>query len=244
MDTGREQFQRTEWIIGQEAVSKLAQSRVAIFGLGGVGGYALEALARAGIGALDLIDHDVVSESNINRQILATHKTVGMLKTEVARQRVFDINPECRVNTYDTFFLPENAKDFPFADYDYVVDAIDTVSGKIALVTCAKEAGVPIICAMGAGNKLDATAFEVADIAKTSVCPLAKVMRHELKVRGIRDVKVVYSKEEPKTALQKESVPDDERQNGKRVPGSISYVPSVMGLILAGEVIRDLTGNS
>ena len=242
MNTDKEQFQRTEWIIGQEAVRKLADSRVAIFGLGGVGGYALEALARAGIGELDLIDMDSVSESNINRQILATHKTVGRLKTDVAKERVLEINPDCIVHTYCKFFLPDNAKEFPFPEFDYVIDAIDTVSGKIALVTSAKEAGVPVICAMGAGNKLSATAFEVTDIAKTSVCPLAKVMRHELKVRGIKDVKVVYSKEEPKTAVRRENSCGEETEKTGRIPGSISYVPSVMGLILAGEVIRDIIG--
>lgn len=241
MNINQEQFQRTEWIIGQEAVKILSESRVAVFGLGGVGGYVVEALARAGVGSLDLIDMDTVSESNINRQILATHRTVGRLKTDVAQERVLDINPSCKVNTYCKFFLPENANEFPFSEYDYVVDAIDTVSGKIALVTSAKEAGVPVICAMGAGNKLSATSFEVTDIAKTSVCPLAKVMRHELKVRGIRDVKVVYSREEPITATVNMENGEDSSKGG-RVPGSISYVPSVMGLILAGEVIRDLTG--
>lgn len=233
MNTDREQFQRTAMLIGDDGVKRLSESRVAVFGLGGVGGYAVEALARAGVGELDLIDRDVFSESNINRQILATRQTIGRAKTDVARERVAEINPEIKVNTYFSFFLPENASDFPFEQYDYVVDAIDTVSGKIALVECAKKAGVPIICAMGAGNKLDASAFEIADISKTSVCPLAKVMRHELKVRGIRNVKVVYSKEMPVRAQTGEE--------GARTPGSISYVPSVMGLLLAGEVIRELS---
>ncbi|MCQ2422188.1 MAG: tRNA threonylcarbamoyladenosine dehydratase [Lachnospiraceae bacterium] len=234
MDTNKEQFQRTEWLIGKPQVEKLANSRVAVFGLGGVGGYVVEALARAGVGTLDLVDRDIFSESNLNRQILATHKTIGRPKTDVAKERVAEINPDIRVNLYHTFFLPDNTADFPFEEFDYVVDAIDTVSGKIALVECARKAGVPVICAMGAGNKLDAGAFEVTDIEKTSVCPLARVMRKELKERGIRKVKVVYSKESPRQSGVFE--------NGKAVPGSISYVPSVMGLLLAGEVIRDLTG--
>lgn len=234
MDTNKEQFQRTEWLIGKPQVEKLANSRVAVFGLGGVGGYVVEALARAGVGTLDLVDRDIFSESNLNRQILATHKTIGRPKTDVAKERVAEINPDIRVNLYHTFFLPDNTADFPFEEFDYVVDAIDTVSGKIALVECARKAGVPVICAMGAGNKLDAGAFEVTDIEKTSVCPLARVMRKELKERGIRKVKVVYSKETPSQSGVFE--------NGKAVPGSISYVPSVMGLLLAGEVIRDLTG--
>ncbi len=225
----KEQFSRTRWLIGDDGLDRLKNSRVAVFGLGGVGGYVVEALARAGIGTLDLIDRDVVSESNLNRQILATRRTVGMPKTEAAEARVREINPDIRVNLYHAFFLPENASDFPFSEWDYVVDAIDTVSGKIALIESAKAAGVPIVCAMGAGNKLDAAGFEVADIAKTSVCPLAKVMRKELKERGIKNVKVVYSKETPLNV-------------SGRTPGSISYVPPVVGLLLAEEVILDLTG--
>ena len=228
------QFSRTAFLLGEEGVEKLKKSRVAIFGIGGVGGYVAEALARSGVGALDLIDKDVVSVSNINRQIIALHSTVGRKKTEVMAERVKDINPAINVKTYDVFYLPETANEFVFSSYDYVVDAIDTVSGKIALVEQAKAANIPVISSMGAGNKLDATAFEVADITKTSVCPLARVMRRELKKRGIEHLKVVYSKEEPLPS----SVVDED--SGKPVPGSIAFVPSVVGLIIAGEVIKDL----
>ena len=229
------QFSRTALLLGQEGLEKLKKARVAVFGVGGVGGYVVEALARSGVGALDLVDNDTVSPSNINRQIIALHSTLGRQKTEVAAERAKDINPDITVRMHNLFFLPENAEQFDFSQYDYVVDAIDTVSGKIALAEQAKAANVPIISAMGAGNKLDPTAFEVADISKTSVCPLARVMRRELKKRGIEHLKVVYSREEPlptKTA--------DER-TGKLVPGSIAFVPSVVGLIIAGEVIKDLT---
>ena len=225
---------RTENLIGKAAVEKLRGARVAVFGIGGVGGYVVEALARAGVGALDLVDNDKVSLSNINRQIIALHSTVGEWKTEVAAQRVKDINPEITVRTHNLFFLPETAEPFDFSGIDYVVDAIDTVSGKIALIERAKGANIPVISSMGTGNKLNPTAFEVADITKTSVCPLARVMRRELKKRGIEHVKVVYSKEEP---LSSGAVNEE---TGKAIPASISFVPSVAGLIIAGEVIKDL----
>ena len=227
-------FSRTASLLGDKAMEKLKNARVAVFGIGGVGGYAVEALARSGVGALDLIDKDKVSVSNINRQIIALYSTVGKYKTEVAKARIADINPDCIVRTHNTFFLPDTADEFDFSAYDYIIDAIDTVSGKIALIQKANAQGVPIISAMGAGNKLDPTAFEVADISKTSVCPLARIMRKELKKRGIERVKVVYSKE-----LPQESVEFDE-QTQKPVPASIAFVPSVAGLILAGEVIKDL----
>lgn len=229
------QFLRTEALLGADAIEKLKNARVAIFGIGGVGSYVVEALARAGVGALDLIDSDIVAESNINRQLIALHSTVGRDKVEVAKERIADINPECNVRTYKTFYLPENAGDFDMTVYDYVVDAIDTVSGKISLVCGAENAGVPVISSMGTGNKLDPTRFEVADIYKTSVCPLARVMRTELKKRGIKKLKVVYSKEEPLTA--KTELKDGVRRS---VPASVSFVPSVAGLIIAGEVIKDL----
>ena len=228
------QFSRTALLLGEEGVEKLKKSRVAVFGVGGVGGYVVEALVRSGVGALDLIDNDTVSLSNINRQIIALHSTVGRLKTEVAAERAKDINPNVVVRTYNLFYLPETADTFDFSQYDYVVDAIDTVSGKIALAEQAKAANVPIISAMGAGNKQDATAFEVADIAKTSVCPLARVMRRELKKRGIEHLKVVYSKEEP---LPAKAINEE---TGKPIPASVAFVPSVVGLIIAGEVIKDL----
>ncbi len=228
------QFSRTELLLGKEGVDKLKNARVAVFGVGGVGGYVVEALVRSGVGALDLIDKDVVSISNINRQIIALHSTVGQFKTEVAASRAKDINPNVNVRVHNVFYLPENAQDFDFSQYDYVVDAIDTVSGKIALIEQAKANNVPIISSMGAGNKLDPTAFEVADISKTSVCPLARVMRRELKKRGIEHVKVVYSKEEPLSTDEKDE------ESGKTVPGSVAFVPSVVGLIIAGEVIKDL----
>lgn len=227
-------FSRTALLLGEEGVKKLNNARVAVFGVGGVGGYVVEALARSGVGALDLIDKDRVSESNINRQIIALHSTVGRLKTEVMAERVGDINPNIKVTTHDVFYLPETAHEFDFTQYDYIVDAIDTVSGKLALIENAKRCNVPVISSMGAGNKLDPTAFEVADISKTSVCPLARVMRRELKKRGIERLKVVYSKEEP----QETKTQDEE--TGKPIPGSVAFVPSVVGLIIAGEVIKDL----
>ena len=227
-------FSRTEALIGKEGLEKLKNARVAVFGIGGVGGYVVEALARSGVGALELIDKDTVSVSNINRQIIALHSTVGRYKTEVAAERAKDINPDILVTVRNTFYLPETASEFDFSSYDYVVDAIDTVSGKIALIEQAQKSGTPIISCMGAGNKLDATAFEVSDISKTSVCPLARVMRRELKKRGIDHVKVVYSKEEPRESKAKDE------ETGKPIPASIAFVPSVAGLIIAGEVIKDL----
>lgn len=230
-----EQFSRTEALLGKEAVEKLNNARVAVFGIGGVGSYVVEALARAGVGALDLIDSDTVSESNINRQLIALHSTVGKDKVEVAKERVLDINPKCKVRTYKTFYLPENADSFDLSVYSYVVDAIDTVSGKISLVCGAESANVHVISSMGTGNKLDPTRFEVADIYKTSVCPLARVMRTELKKRGIKKLKVVYSKEEP--ISPRSALSDGVRRS---VPASVSFVPSVAGLIIAGEVIKDI----
>ena len=214
-------------------MERLAECRVAVFGIGGVGGYVCEALARSGVGALDLIDNDRVCESNINRQIIATVKTVGRYKTDVMKERILDINPEAAVNTYECFFLPGNASDFPFREYDYVVDAIDTVTAKIELVMQCQKAGVPIMSSMGAGNKLDPTMFRVADIYKTSMDPLAKVMRHELKKRGVKKLKVVYSEEEP-IRIDRRDAEDP------AVPGSTAFVPSVAGLIIAGEVVKDL----
>lgn len=227
-------FSRTTMLIGEAAVEKLKRVRVAVFGVGGVGGYAIEALARAGVGAIDLIDNDRVSESNINRQIIALHSTVGRLKTDVMKERLLDINPQMDVRTHNVFFLPENAEEFDFSQYDYVVDAIDTVSGKIALIERAKKANVPVISCMGTGNKTNPSAFLVADIEKTSVCPLARVMRRELKKRGISGVKVVYSTEEPHEPSGAKS------ETGKPVPASISFVPPVAGLLLASAVIKDL----
>ena len=228
------QFSRTVLLIGEEGLKKLKNARVAVFGVGGVGGYVVEALARSGVGALELVDKDVVSLSNINRQIIALHSTVGQLKTEVFAKRAKDINPNVVVHTHNLFFLPETADEFDFSCYDYVVDAIDTVSGKLAIIEKAKGLGIPVISSMGTGNKLDPTAFAVADISETSVCPLARVMRRELRKRGIEKVKVLYSKEEAMPS----SVMDEE--SGKPVPGSISFVPSVAGLIIASEVVKDL----
>lgn len=231
------QWIRTELLLGEEAVQILKQSHVAIFGVGGVGGFVCEALARTGVGTFDLIDRDTVSVSNINRQIIATHSTVGRVKVEVMKERIMEINPEAKVNIHKCFFLPENAEEFDFSQYSYVVDAVDTVTAKIELVLQAQRAGVPVISSMGAGNKLDPTRFEVADIYETSVCPLAKVMRKELKRRDVKNLKVVYSRE--KALEPKFDLPGEE---GRRaVPGSIAFVPSVAGLIAAGEVIRDLT---
>lgn len=237
---------RTEILLGEESIQKLEKAKVAVFGIGGVGGFAAEALARSGVGHLELIDHDTVSVSNINRQIVALHSTVGKYKVDVMKERILDINPNISVIAHKCFYLPETAEQFDFSNYDYVVDCIDTVTGKLQLVEAAKAAGVPIICSMGAGNKLDPTAFEVADISKTSVCPLAKVMRRELKKRNIKNVKVVYSKEEPveaKIKNQEKDVNVSQENGGRRksIPGSCAFVPSVAGLILAGEVIKDLT---
>ena len=231
-------FSRTELILGSAAMERLSAARAAVFGIGGVGGYTAEALARSGIGALDLIDNDKVSETNINRQIIALHSTVGKYKTDAAAERLLDINPKLKLTLHKTFFTPETAPQFDFTQYDYVVDAIDTVTGKIELVLRAQAAGVPIISAMGAGNKLDPTALEVADIFSTSVCPLARVMRYELKKRGVRALKVVYSREKPLTpAPSEESAPA-----GKVLPGSTSFVPPAAGLVIAGEVVKDITG--
>ena len=235
-----EQFSRTALLLGADAMERLGRARVAVFGVGGVGGYTVEALARAGIGALDLIDSDTVSLSNINRQILATHSTLGMLKVEAARRRILDINPGAVVRTHPIFYTPDTADQFDFTQYDYIVDAIDTVTGKLQLVERAVAAGTPIICCMGAGNKLDASRFEVADLAKTSVCPLARVMRKELGKRGIKHIKVVYSQEEAMTPVGWE---EEAAAIGKRqIPGSLAPVPGTAGLILAGEIIKDLAG--
>lgn len=234
------QFSRTELLIGKEGMERLSNSRIAVFGVGGVGGYAVEALARSGVGELDLIDNDQVALTNLNRQIIATTKTLGKDKVDVAKERVLEINPSAKVNIYKTFYLPETKDQFDFTKYDYVVDAIDTVSGKISLVVQAQEAGTPIISSMGAGNKLDPTAFRVADIYKTSVCPLAKVMRRELKKRGIKKLKVVYSEEKPITPEQNIEMEKEEQLQRRQVPGSVAFVPSVVGLIIAGEVIKDL----
>lgn len=235
-----EEFIRTRMLLGNEAMERLEKARVAVFGIGGVGGYTVEALARAGIGQLDLIDSDTVSISNLNRQLLATHSTVGMLKVEAAKARVLDINPRAVVRTYPVFYTPETADGFDFTRYDYIVDAIDTVTGKLALVERAVAAGTPIICCMGTGNKLDPSRFEVTDISKTSMCPLARVMRKELGKRGIRHLKVVYSQEE---ALTPTGWEEEAAAIGKRqIPGSVSFVPGAAGLILAGEVIRDIAG--
>lgn len=231
------EFSRTELLLGREKVERLARARVAVFGIGGVGGHVVEALARSGVGTLDLIDNDTVSLTNINRQMVALHSTIGRAKVEVMKERVKDINPQAQVHTYQTFYLPENAEQFDFSRYDYVVDAIDTVTGKLQLAEAASRAGTPIISSMGAGNKLDPTAFEVADISKTSVCPLAKVMRRELKKRGIGHLKVVYSKEKAMTPIGR----SEEDVQKRQIPGSCAFVPSVAGLIIAGEVIKDLT---
>ena len=234
-----EKFLRTEMLIGTEAIEKLKNSRVAVFGIGGVGGYALEALVRAGVGEIDIIDSDEVAVSNINRQILATTETVGQKKVDVAEARAKAINPDVKINKFPIFYLPDTAHLFDFSNYDYVIDAIDTVSGKMELVKRAKEANVPIICSMGTGNKLDPTAFEVEDIHKTSVCPLAKVMRGLCKKEGIKHLKVVYSKEIPQTPHTTETV-EQKGNSGRISPASCSFVPPVAGFILAGEVIKDL----
>ncbi len=235
-----DQFSRTELLLGREGMERLARAHVAVFGLGGVGGYAAEALVRSGIGTLDLVDSDRVSLTNLNRQILATHGTLGQYKADAARERALDINPEAAVSARRVFYGPDTAGEFDFSQYDYVVDAIDTVTGKLALIQQALEAGTPIISCMGAGNKLDPAAFRVADIYETSVCPLARVMRKELKHRGVKRLKVVYSQEppiEPEGALYQESLAGEVR---RQVPGSLAFVPAAAGLILAGEVVKDL----
>lgn len=228
-------FSRTEMLIGEAALAKLADSRVAVFGVGGVGGYVAEALVRAGIGKIDLIDNDTVSESNLNRQVIALHSTIGKMKTQVMRDRLLDINPQLEAVIHEKFVLPENIDEFDFTVYDYIVDAIDTVSGKLAIAEKAYFLGKPVISSMGTGNKLDPTKFEITDINKTSVCPLARVMRYELKKRGVKKLKVLYSKEEPIKPTVQETT-----EKGKAVPGSISFVPSVAGLIIASQVIKDL----
>lgn len=241
-----DQFSRTRLLVGEDLMEKLHNSRVAVFGVGGVGGYVVEALARSGIGTLDIIDNDTVCESNINRQIIATRKSVGRYKVDVMKERILDINEDAVVNAYNTFFLPENADDFCFEEYDYVVDAIDTVTAKIALVKICEEKNIPVISSMGAGNKLEAGAFKVADIYKTKMCPLAKVMRQELKKRGIKKLKVVYSEEIPMTPIESEMTEEDrknlEASKRRSTPGSTAFVPSAAGLIIAGEVFKDLTG--
>ena len=235
-------YSRTELLLGEAAVERLKRSRVAVFGVGGVGGYAVEALARCGVGAIDLIDSDSVTESNINRQIIATRSSVGKPKVQAALERIGDINPECKVTIYEMFFSSETAGKLNFSDYDYIIDAIDSLKSKRELILKAKREGVPIISSMGAGNKLEPTAFEVSDIYKTSVCPLARVMRTELRKRGIKKLKVVYSKEEARSPIPIENSNEAERPvSGRPSPASISFVPSVMGLIIAGEVIKDIT---
>ena len=249
------QFSRTQLLLGEDTMEGLNNARVAVFGVGGVGGYVCEALVRSGVGTFDLIDDDKVCLTNINRQIIATRKTVGQYKVDVMKDRMLEINPDVKVNVYKCFFLPENADDFPFSEYDYVVDAVDTVTAKIELVMKCKEAGVPIISSMGAGNKIEASAFKVADIYKTKMCPLAKVMRRELKKRGVKKLKVVYSEEKPIRPLEDMSSscqtncicpPGAEHKGTERrnIPGSIAFVPSVAGLIAAGEIVKDLTGKS
>lgn len=246
------QFSRTQLLLGEESMKKLSDMRVAVFGIGGVGGYVCEALVRTGIGHFDLIDDDKVCLTNLNRQIIATRKTVGQYKADVMKERMLEINPNVEVNVHKCFFLPENADEFPFADYDYVIDAVDTVTAKVELVMKCKEMNVPIISSMGAGNKLDASAFKVADIYKTKMCPLAKVMRHEMKKRGVKKLKVVYSEEKPTRPIEDMSIscrthcicpPGAQHKCTERrdIPGSVAFVPSVAGLIIAGEVIKDLT---
>jgi len=233
-----EQFSRTGLLLGEENMQKLANMRVAVFGIGGVGGYVVEALARSGVGTFDLIDNDTVALSNLNRQIIATTDTIGRYKTEVMRERILSVNPEAQINVHNCFYLPETATEFDFSKYSYVVDAVDTVTAKIDIIMKAKEAGVPVISSMGAGNKLDATKLTVTDIYKTTMCPLAKVMRRELKKRGVEKLKVVYSTEK---AIK--PVGEVEENTGRRTtPGSISYVPSVAGLLIAGEIIKEVIG--
>jgi tRNA A37 threonylcarbamoyladenosine dehydratase len=240
----KEEFSRTRLLLGEEGMKKLAAARVAVFGIGGVGGYVCEALVRSGVGSFDLIDKDTVSLSNLNRQIIATQSTVGRYKAEIMAERMREINPEVKTEIRNEFFLPENQDSFPFESYDYIVDAVDTVTAKLALVTRAKELGIPIISSMGAGNKLDPTAFRVADIYKTKVCPLAKVMRIECRKRGIKDLKVVYSEEVPVRPSEEDyraACSEEELAAAKKpFPGSTAFVPSVVGLIIAGEVVKDI----
>ena len=240
----QEQFSRTQMLLGEGAMEKLKNSHVAVFGIGGVGGHVVDALVRSGVGTITIVDKDTVSVSNINRQLIANHETVGRIKVDVMEEHIRRINPECKVAKHACFYLPDTADTFCFSDYDYVVDAVDTVTAKITLVERAQEAGVPIISSMGAGNKLNPADFEVADIYKTSVCPLAKVMRRELKKRGIKKLKVVYSKEEARQPKETEWGKAEQANQKKVIPGSIAFVPSVAGLILASEVIKDLCGIS
>lgn len=237
-----DRFSRTELIFGKDAMKRLSEARVAVFGIGGVGGYAVEALARSGIGELDLIDNDTVSVSNINRQIIALESTVGMYKTDAAKARIADINPDCKVNVYRTFFMPDTSSKFDFSLYDYVIDAIDTVTGKIEIIMKAQAAGVPVISSMGAGNKTDPTSFKVADIYSTSVCPLARAMRQQLKKRGVKKLEVVFSTEQSITPKADVSLNEELPPGRRSVPGSNAFVPSVAGLIIAGEVIKDIAG--
>lgn len=242
-----EQFSRTGLLLGAEALDKLYSKRVAVFGIGGVGGYVCEALVRSGVGAFDLIDDDKVCLSNLNRQIIATHKTVGQYKVEVMRDRMLEINPDAKIRIHRCFFLPENADDFPFSEYDYVVDAVDTVTAKIELILRAQREGVPVISAMGAGNKLDPGRFKVADIYDTSICPLARVMRRELKKRNVKSLKVVYSDEPPislsenmLTSGTEDGIESEARHARRSTPGSTAFVPGVAGLMIAGEIVKDL----
>ena len=242
-----DQFSRTKLLYGEEAMRKLAASRVAVFGIGGVGGYVVEALVRSGVGTLDIIDDDKVCMSNLNRQIIATRETIGRYKVDVAEERIHDINPDCVVNAHKTFFLPETQDQFDFSEYDYVVDAIDTVAGKLAIIEKAKKAGTPVISSMGAGNKINPAMFEVSDIYKTTICPLAKVIRHECRKRGIDSLKVVYSKEMPIKPIEDTGCSQEVAENRTKrraTPGSTAFVPSVVGLIIAGEVINDITGRN
>ena len=247
------QFSRTQLLLGEEAMKKLKQSRVAVFGIGGVGGYVCEALVRSGVGSFDLIDDDKICLTNLNRQIIATRKTVGKYKADVMKERILEINPDAEVTVHKCFFLPENAEEFPFDEYDYVVDAVDTVTAKIEIVLQAQKKQVPVISCMGAGNKLDGSQFKVADIYKTQMCPLAKVMRRELKKRGVRKLKVVYSEEKPTRPIEDMSIscrshcicpPGAKHKCTERrdIPGSVAFVPSVAGLIIAGEVVKELSG--
>ena len=234
-------FDRTRLLLGEAAMEKLKNSRVAVFGLGGVGGFVVEALARCGVGKLELVDHDTLSETNINRQVLALHSTIGMAKAEAAKMRVLDINPEAEVIARQEFYCPDTAESFDFAGCDYVVDAIDTVTGKLALIDAAKKANVPILCCMGTGNKLDASKFQITDISKTSVCPLARIMRKECAKRGYKDVKVLYSTEDALTPQLTEEDLKEMPEGRRALPGSVAFVPSVAGLLIAAEVVKDLT---
>lgn len=249
------QFSRTQLLLGEEAMRKLEQSRVAVFGIGGVGGYVCEALVRSGVGAFDLIDDDKICLTNLNRQIIATRKTVGKYKADVMKERILEINPNASVTVHKCFFLPENAEEFPFDEYDYVVDAVDTVTAKIEIIMQAQRKGIPVISCMGAGNKLDGSQFRVADIYKTKMCPLAKVMRRELKKRGVKKLKVVYSEEKPTRPIEDMSIscrahcicpPGAKHKCTERrdIPGSLAFVPSVAGLIIAGEVVKDIVGKT